>query len=58
MYPTFEKEALAEGEKAVATAFKEIGEVEEKREERDKKLADRLEAGTSSPTTPRPSGNA
>ncbi len=45
MYPTFEKEALAEGEKAIATAFKEIGEVEEKHEERYTKLAQRLEAG-------------
>ena len=45
MYPTFEKEALAEGEKTIATTFKEIGEVEEKHEERYKKLADRLEAG-------------
>jgi len=45
MYPAFEKEALAEGEKMIATAFKEIGEVEEKHEERYKKLAERLEAG-------------
>jgi rubrerythrin len=45
MYPTFEKEALAEGEKTIATVFKEIGEVEEKHEERYKKLAARLESG-------------
>lgn len=45
MYPTFEKEALAEGEKTIATAFKEIGEVEEKHEERYLKLAGRLETG-------------
>jgi rubrerythrin len=45
MYPTFKKEALAEGEKIIATAFKEIGEVEEKHEERYRKLAERLESG-------------
>jgi len=45
MYPAFEKEAQDEGEKTIATAFKEIGEVEEKHEERYTKLADRLEAG-------------
>jgi rubrerythrin len=45
MYPTFEKEALAEGEKTIATAFKEIAEVEEKHEERYNKLAERLGSG-------------
>jgi len=45
MYPDFEKEALAEGEKKIATALKEIAEIEEKHEERYQKLADRLEAG-------------
>ncbi len=45
MYPAFEKEALEEGERVVAGVFKEIAEVEEKHDERYKKLAERLEAG-------------
>jgi rubrerythrin len=45
MYPDFEKIALAEGETAAAQAFKEIGEVEEKHEERYLKLAKKLESG-------------
>jgi rubrerythrin len=46
MYPGFEKVAEEEGEKEIATLFKEISEVEEKHEERYNILADRLENGT------------
>ncbi len=45
MYPEFEKTAREENEKLIADAFKEIGEVEEKHEERYLKLARRLESG-------------
>jgi rubrerythrin len=45
MYPNFEKTAREEGEKEIATLFKEISEVEEKHEERYNVLADRLEKG-------------
>jgi len=45
MYPDFEKMALEEDEKDIATLFKEISEVEEKHAERYKILADRLEQG-------------
>jgi len=45
MYPDFEKTAREENEKAIAAAFKEIAEVEEKHEERYMKLAERLESG-------------
>ncbi len=45
MYPSFEKVAEEEGEKEIATLFKEISEVEEKHEERYNILADRLEKG-------------
>jgi rubrerythrin len=45
MYPDFEKVAHREGEKAIADAFKQIAEVEEKHEERYKKLAEQLESG-------------
>jgi rubrerythrin len=45
MYPDFEKVARTEGEKVIADAFKEISEVEEKHEERYKKIAERLESG-------------
>ena len=45
MYPNFEKTAREEGEKEIATLFKEISEVEEKHEERYNILADRLEKG-------------
>ena len=46
MYPDFEKMAREEGEEEIATLFKEIGEVEEKHEERYNILADKLENGT------------
>lgn len=46
MYPNFEQIAKEEGEQEIATLFKEIGEVEEKHEERYNILADRLEKGT------------
>jgi len=46
MYPSFEQVAQEEGEKEIATLFKEISEVEEKHEERYNILADRLEKGT------------
>lgn len=46
MYPDFEKVAREEGETEIATLFKEIGEVEEKHEERYNILADRLEKGS------------
>lgn len=46
MYPGFEKIARAEGEKEIATLFKEVSEVEEKHEERYNILADKLEKGT------------
>jgi len=45
MYPEFEKAARQEGENTIADAFKEIGEVEEKHEERYLKLAKKLESG-------------
>ncbi len=45
MYPDFEKTAREEREKSIADAFKEIAEVEEKHEDRYKKLAERLESG-------------
>lgn len=45
MYPDFEKIARSEGFPAIAKAFKEIGEVEEKHEERYKFLLRRLEQG-------------
>ncbi|MFA5076565.1 MAG: rubrerythrin family protein [Patescibacteria group bacterium] len=38
MYPQFEQEARTEGEERIASVFKEIGEVEEKHEERYQKL--------------------
>lgn len=43
MYPDFEKVAKAENEVAIATVFKEIGEVEEKHEERYNILAELVE---------------
>jgi len=46
MYPEFEKTAKEEGNDDAATLFKEIGEIEEKHEERFNILADRLEKGT------------
>jgi rubrerythrin len=45
MYPDFEKIARDEGESEIATKFKEIGEVEEKHEERYLKLAELVESG-------------
>jgi rubrerythrin len=45
MYPEFEKTARQEGEKLIAEVFKQIGEIEEKHEERYLKLAKRLESG-------------
>ncbi|MFA6027872.1 MAG: rubrerythrin family protein [Patescibacteria group bacterium] len=45
LYPEFEKQALADGFKEIASAFKEIAEVEEAHEKRYKKLYDNLESG-------------
>jgi len=45
MYPGFAKTARREGFSEIAKAFKEIGEVEEKHEERYKSLLKRLEDG-------------
>lgn len=45
MYPGFEKIAHDEGEEDIAKFFKEVGEVEEKHEERYLKLAEALENG-------------
>ncbi|MFH0979259.1 MAG: ferritin family protein [Candidatus Woesearchaeota archaeon] len=45
MYPGFEKEALAEGNKDAATLFKEIGEVEAHHEARYRKLLELVEKG-------------
>lgn len=45
MYPTFAKEAKAEGNEAAALLFKEIGEVEEHHRERFKKLLQLIESG-------------
>lgn len=46
MYLDFEKAARAEGEIEIADMFKEIGEVEEKHEERYLKLVEMLENNT------------
>lgn len=45
MYPEFEKTAREEGFTLIADMFKEIGEVEEKHEQRYLKLVDRIESG-------------
>lgn len=45
MYPEFEKIARKEGEETIAETFKQLGEVEEKHEERYLKLAEKLESG-------------
>lgn len=45
MYPNFEQVARDEGEAEIADFFKEVGEVEEKHEERYNILADLLEGG-------------
>ena len=46
MYPTFAKEAEAEGEEKAAALFKEIARVEAKHEARYKKLLEMVEKGT------------
>ncbi|MDD5750453.1 MAG: rubrerythrin family protein [Candidatus Pacebacteria bacterium] len=46
MYPDFEKQAREEGESEIADMFREIGEVEEKHEERYNILAGKLQNGT------------
>lgn len=46
LYPEFEATAKEEGENEISATFKEIGEVEEKHEQRYRKLADRVKAGT------------
>lgn len=46
MYPSFSKRAEAEGDAVTAKLFKEISEVEERHEERYRKILARLEAGT------------
>ena len=45
MYPRMYSEALEEGHEDIAKMFKEVGEVEEKHEERYKKLLSNLEKG-------------
>ena len=45
IYPEFEKEARKEGFKEVADSFKQIAEVEEKHEERYRKLLENLKTG-------------
>ena len=46
MYPNFEKIAREENQKEAAEFFKEVAEVEEKHEERYKKLLENSEKGT------------
>jgi rubrerythrin len=46
LYPEFEKVARAEGFTEVATAFKEIGDVEENHEKRYRKLLANVKGGT------------
>ncbi|MBW2975716.1 rubrerythrin family protein [Candidatus Woesearchaeota archaeon] len=46
MYPKMQKEAEEEGDKAAATLFREISEVEEHHEKRYKKLLEMVEKGT------------
>lgn len=46
MYPKFEKDAKAEGNKEAAILFKETGEVEAHHEARYKKLLEMVEKGT------------
>jgi rubrerythrin len=46
LYPAFAKTALKEGFQEAATAFTEIGEVEEKHEKRYRILLDRVKKGT------------
>jgi rubrerythrin len=45
MYPDFEKDAVDEGEEAIAKLFRETAEVEKHHEERFTILADKLEQG-------------
>jgi rubrerythrin len=45
MYPTFAKEAKAEGNEAAARLFREIGEVEQHHRERFQKLLELVESG-------------
>jgi rubrerythrin len=45
LYPEFEKTARKEGFKEIADSFKEIGEVEEKHEERYRKLLKNIKEG-------------
>jgi len=45
LYPEFEKTARKEGFNAIADSFKEIGEVEEKHEERYRKLLENVTKG-------------
>ncbi len=45
MYPSFEKDAREEGLDEIAVFFKEVAEVEEKHEERYKKLLGNLQGG-------------
>jgi rubrerythrin len=46
MYPKFEKDARANGDTEAAEFFKEVSEVEEKHEERYKKLLESVKKGT------------
>lgn len=46
MYPTFAKEAEAEGEKLAAIAFQQVAKIEAHHRERYKKLLAMVEAGT------------
>lgn len=46
MYPTFEKEARAEGNEEAANLFMQIGKVEAHHEKRYKKLLEMVEKGT------------
>ena len=46
LYPEFQKKAKEEGFEKVAESFKEIGDVEEKHEERYRRLFENVKAGT------------
>jgi rubrerythrin len=46
LYPDFQKKAREEGFDKVAESFKEIGDVEEKHEERYRRLLENVKAGT------------
>lgn len=45
MYPGFEKEAMEEGQDKIASLFKEISEVEEKHEQRYRKILENIQNG-------------